>query len=239
MHDLPNKINPCPIKEVVFEIRFSSDLPEDAIFGIVFNQFKDEYNNSAVPLPILEIPTVVRNQDPNLVFSPHYKMESEYFTMQVGPKVISLVNIKEYVGWNNFRDKILATFKVLQEINIIKTIDRVALRYINIFQDTNIYSDSNISVLLEDKPIESPAINLTTQMQNSDIMNTIRVISGAKAQLANELINGSIIDIDSSIISINPDEFTDILEKIHEEEKKLFYRIIGSEYLKQLNPVYS
>ena len=52
MTEIPSKIDPCPIKEVAFEIRFTSSIPEDAIFGIVFDQFKEDYENKAEALPI-------------------------------------------------------------------------------------------------------------------------------------------------------------------------------------------
>lgn len=238
MTALPIKISPCPIKEAVFEIRFKSDIPEDAIFGIVFSQFQSDYSNAS-KLPILEIPDIVRKQDPNLSFMPHYKMESGDFTMQVGPKVISLINTNEYIGWGNFQQKIIDTFERLQKTNIIKEVDRIALRYLNIFSEMNVFHQSNVSVLLGENPIESPTINLATQITNSNITSDIRIISGAQAQLTNEIINGSIVDIDTSITNITIDNFSDHLEKIHNEEKHLFYKIIGLKLLENLNPEYS
>lgn len=240
MTDLPKEITPCPIKEAVFELRFESNLPEDAVFGIVFNQFKNDFNNTATPLPILEIPSLIRNQDPNLMFAPHYKMEREFFTMQIGSKVISLANTNEYKGWKKFQEEIIYTFGQLQKINIITKINRLALRYINIFPDMNIFHKSSVKVMMENEPLESLNINLTTQIENSSasILSNVRVISGAQAKLANEVFNGSIIDIDSYTQDIKPDSFSDKLNQVHEEEKKLFYKIIGTEYLKTLNPKY-
>ena len=238
MTDLPVKIDPCPIKEVVFELRFSSSIPEDAIFGIVFNQFKEDYNNTATPLPILEVPAIVRNQDPNLIFAPHYKMESELFNMQIGPKSISLVNIGEYIGWDTFEEKILDMYERLTSISIISNIDRLALRYINIFPDVNIFHNSSIGVMLDDEPLESSTINLSTQLENNDVTSSIRVISGAQVQLSDETIDGSVLDIDSSMKNIINDSFNSSLKRIHNEEKSLFYKIIGSEHLAALNPEY-
>ena len=238
MTDLPKKITPCPIKEAVFELRFESSVPEDAIFGIVFNQFKDEFNNTATSLPILEIPSQIRNQDPNLMFAPHYKMDSEFFTMQVGPKVISLVNINEYKGWKYFQERIAKTFERLQKIGIVTKVNRLALRYINIFPNKDIFESSSVQILLEDSPLDSSNINLVTEIKNDSISSSIRVISGAQVAMANEIIQGSVVDIDSSIQNVESNCFLDNLNQVHEEEKRLFYKIIGSEVLKTLTVEY-
>lgn len=238
MTELPRKIHPCPIKEAVFELRFDSSIPDDAIFGVVFNQFKSEFNNTATPLPILEIPSQIRNQDPNLMFSPHYKMESDLFIMQVGPKVISLVNVNEYSGWKCFQEKITDIFKKLQGLEIITKINRLALRYINVFPSIDIFEKTSVKVMLEGTPLIGDSVNLTTEIKNGSVSSAVRIISGAQANISNELIQGSIIDIDTSIQGVETDCFLDKLNQVHDEEKKLFYKIIGSEYLKTLTVDY-
>jgi len=238
MTELPRKIHPCPIKEAVFELRFDSSIPDDAIFGVVFNQFKGEFNNTATPLPILEIPSQIRSQDPNLMFSPHYKMENDLFIMQVGSKVISLVNINEYLGWECFQEKITDIFKKLQGLEIITKINRIALRYINVFPNIDIFEKTSVKVMLEGTPLIGDSINLTTEIKNGSVSSAVRIISGAQANISNELIQGSIIDIDTSVQDVETDFFLDKLNQVHDEEKKLFYKIIGSEYLKTLTVDY-
>lgn len=238
MTELPKKIHPCPIQEAAFEIRFDSSMPNDAIFGIVFNQFRNDFNNTATPLPILEIPSQIRNQDPNLKFSPHYKMESDSFIMQVGPKVISLVNANEYLGWNSFQEKIINVFEKFQELKIITKINRLALRYINIFPDIDIFKKTSVKVTLEDSPLVGDSVNLTTEIKNAPVSSTVRIISGAQVNISNKSIKGSIIDIDTSIQAVETDCFSDKLNLVHDEEKKLFYKIIGREYLATLKVDY-
>lgn len=240
MTDFPIKITPCPIKEVIFEIRFTSSIPEDAVFGIIFNQFKNDYNNTATPLPILEVPAVVRNQDPNLMFSPHYKMETDLYNMQIGPKVISLTNIKEYVGWELFQSKILELYEKLKEINIIDRFDQFSLRYINVFSNEDVFKKSSLEIKLGGELLDAPSINLSTQIKhNNGVSSSITAISGVQARIVDEIINGSVLDINSSIIDISNENFSSLLQKIHNKEKSLFYKIIGAEYLKSLNPTYT
>ena len=45
MEKLPISISPCPIIEAIFEVRFEASVPGDAISGIIFNEFKNEFQN--------------------------------------------------------------------------------------------------------------------------------------------------------------------------------------------------
>ena len=245
MNQLPKKITPCPIHEAVFEIRFNSDMPDDAIFGIVFSAFKESYNNQASELAILQIPSAMRVSDPNLKFAPHYKMENDNFLMQIGPKVVSLSNTRPYQGWEKFKKEIIELFDRLKALNIFKNVNRVSLRYINIFAEMDIFDQSNIQVMLENNPIESGNISLSTQIKNDSIISQIKVISGAQIKLENELINGSLIDIDSFINTSENDSqsllnesFIQKIDALHNEEKILFYKILGQNHYKELSPEY-
>ena len=45
MNKLPIKISPCPIIEAAVELKFSSDLPKGAVFGVLYNSLKDRFGN--------------------------------------------------------------------------------------------------------------------------------------------------------------------------------------------------
>lgn len=236
---LPKKIVPCPIMEAVFELRFEANVPEDAIFGMVFDHFRSEYNFEVEQLPILQLPKQVRSSDPALMFSPHYKMSNETFNMQIGPRVVTISNLGEYLGWEAFQAEIIKTFDNLSEINIFDKLNRAALRYINVLRKVDIFEKSSIKVLLDNEPLESGNINLTTQIVRNSVKSTIRVISGAQAKISKEVINGSVVDIDSAIENIGKeDDFVAILNNIHDEEKRIFYKILGQNYLKEFEATY-
>ena len=112
---LPKKITPCPIEEVVVEIRYESLLPAEAIFGVVYNALNNSYPNLE-PLPILQIPEFIRTQDPILIFQPHHRLRRDNYSLQIGPKVISVVVGKEYPGWIAYKSEIHAVFGKLDEL---------------------------------------------------------------------------------------------------------------------------
>lgn len=50
--ELPKKIDPCPIVDAIIEIRFSTNIHPSAVFGVIYNEFKDKYP-TVEKLPIL------------------------------------------------------------------------------------------------------------------------------------------------------------------------------------------
>lgn len=237
MDKLPLSINPCPIIEAIFEIRFESSLPGDAIFGIVYNQFKDEFQN-VDQLPILQLPAAIRNQDPNLKFSPHYKIKKDNFIIQIGPNVFSLTNTKEYCGWEVFSEKIFDTYNKVCELNLIKKQFRTALRYINMLPDINVFERSNLGINLNDRTLGANQINFTAEIPYENGASNLKVINFAEAIFENQAVKGSIVDIDTHVQHEKFDNFKDAIECAHIAEKELFFNLLKQEFLKTLNPVY-
>src|SRR5659263_57254 len=110
---LPVKISPCPILDALLEIRFSSKINSNAVFGLIYNALQTNFPK-VESLPILQLPDVVRATDPNFRYKPHYKISNEKYVLQIGPDVIAISAFPNYVGWEEFSDKI---FDILDKIN--------------------------------------------------------------------------------------------------------------------------
>jgi len=236
---LPKKITPCPIIESVVEIRFDSAIPPDAIFGVVYHSFKEIFPNKPKNLPILQLPAQIRNNDPNLLYKAHYRLSDNIFLFQVGPKSISLINKGEYVGWSVFSPKIKECFQKVKEIQIIKDTKRFGLRYINFFEELNIYDKINLKLSLNEKSLTSNKIVLRTSLPKEEFICNLRISNDSKMEQVEKL--GSIIDIDvyreedgKSII----EQFDRILEEAHNTEKEIFFSSFKEEFLQNFNPEY-
>jgi len=237
MNNLPKKISPCPIIEAIFEMRFDSNLPDDAIFGVIYSKFRDEYSK-VEQLPILQLPQVVRVQDPNLVYAPHYRLRNEKTVIQIGPKIFSLANIGEYIGWESFSKLILNTYKKVEETGVVSDLNRVALRYVNIFEGINILDDSSFKASIGEHALSSERINFSAEIPSEKAVSQLKIINSAEAVISGKNVNGSIIDIDSAVDIQDFDTFTSAIEYSHNEEKKLFYKVLGEDFTKTLNPEY-
>ena len=233
--NLPRSITPCPILEAIFEIRFKTTVHPDAIFGLVYNKLNGEFGN-VEKLPILQLPENLRSVDPNLKYKPYYKISSESFIVQVGPDVLSIVSKDGYAGWEIFSKKILDVIAQVHELDIINSIERVALRYLNFFT-TDVFKSIELEIRINSKDINYSNTVFRTEIEAEGFVSIL--------QIANNVISfgnvGSVIDIDT-YKDKNLDGFLsekeEIINLIHSCEKKLFFTLLKPSFLEELNPVY-
>lgn len=236
---IPQKINPCPIIEAIVEIRFESDVPPDAIFGIIYNEFKDEYNK-VEKLPILQLPETLRTKDPNLKYQPYFKLIQENFLLQTGPNVLSLVNINDYVGWSTFSAKIIETFLKAEKLKVISKTNRLGIRYINFFE-VDIYENLNLEFFLAGNPLVSEQITFRSILRTGKFLSNLQILNKGNITVKNFQKSGSIIDIDSYFLTEKENIFANISELLkigHQEEKELFFKLLKDNFLQKFNPVY-
>lgn len=238
---LPKKITPCPIIESIVEVRFNSAIPSDAIFGIIYSRFKEYFPKEPIRLPILQLPEQIRNNDPNLIYKPHYKLSNDAFLFQVGPKSFALINKEEYVGWKTFSQKIKDCFHKIAEMQIIKTTKRFGLRYINFFEELDIYEKINLKLLLNEDALQSDNVLVSTSIQTGNFTSKFQISNNSKLKHNDTEKKGSVIDID---VYLEEDgntilgQFDNILEDAHNKEKELFFGLLKNDFLEKFNPEY-
>ena len=236
---IPQRINPCPIVEAIVEVRFETDMPADAVFGIVYPAFKDQYAELE-KLPILQLPEDIRLKDPSLINNPYYKMKSERFILQIGPKVISIISPKEYIGWKLFSEKIKETFSIVQKLDFIKDIKRFGMRYIDFFE-FDIFNNINLQINLDESPLKSMQTFIRTEIRCEKFTSTLQIANQASIPFDDLMKTGSIIDIDTFLENVKMssiEEISELIEPAHYEEKKMFFNLLKPDFLKTLNPEY-
>jgi len=244
MSKIPKKILKCPISESVFEIRYSSTYPVDAIFGILYSAVKDIFPNSEPkPLPILQLPEAVRLNDPNFKYQAYHRLENDNLILNIGPKMISFINTYPYLGWLKWSDFFNNLLKKIQSTNCITNIERIGLRYINIFKNTNIFNKLNLEIMINNNKLLNEATNLRTEIKNSEWTNVLQINNSIDILMDNEKINASIIDIDCLLdLNINStvffDSYQELISNAHKQEKELFFSLLTNEFLNSLNPIW-
>lgn len=235
--ELPKKINPCPIVDSILEFRFTTSLPHDAIFGIVYSAFKSDYPKHE-SLPILQLPEPVRKSDPNLKFKPYYKLFNDNFVIQIGADVLTISSFPKYLGWHSFQTEINNFYNTIKALSIIDNISRIALRVINFFPKVDIFQHTKIAIAVSENQIISQKTLLNTEFEYDNSIKSMLNISN-NAQINQQ--HGSIIDIDTSCEynkDLNASSIMDEIELIHMKEKTLFFSLLKDEFLKQYNPEY-
>jgi len=237
---LPKRITPCPIVEAIVELRFQSQILPEAVFGIIYNALIPKFAKLE-KLPILQIPEVIRLNDPQLAYQPYYKFISDTFTFQLGAKVLSLSNPGNYVGWDKFSSQLIETFKEIQKLNFIKQVERLGIRYINFFENINIYENITLSVEMNGVPLDSERLLTRAELKRGNFLGVLQIAGNTNLALINKPPKkGSVIDIDI-VREIKDDFFKGmdvLLKEGHEEEKKLFYGLLKEDFLLKYNPEY-
>ncbi len=188
------------------------------IYGIL----KSDYNKTTIESPF-NLPTNIRIE---------IQQSQDIFNDQVS---IGLSNnsIKfncknDYIGWEKYLKIIKRDIKKILELDIFETFNRIGLRYVSFFENVeNIFEYTKLNYSFE--PYMCRDTSIATIIESNDIVTILRVSSGAILNKDNREAKGSITDIDSSFeinISPNIEEIIQIIELLHEKEKKIFQDLI-------------
>ena len=236
---LPKKITPCPIIDAIFEFRFKSNLPSEAVFGIFYDKLKMHFPN-VEKLPILQLPEQIRSKDPELKEKPHFRLSDGFYKIQIGPNVFSVTSPNGYEGWSKFSNTILAALKTISGLGAINEIYRLGLRYINFFE-SDIYEKMNLQILLSSEQLKSQPLIFRTEFGEANFKNVLQVTNNVTLTRNSKKLSGSIIDIDTikegEVIKLF-EEQDSLLEEAHSTEKKLFFSLLNDDFVQELNPEY-
>ena len=240
--NLPKRINPCPIIDSVVELRFESEFPIDAIFGVIFASVKNEYPKFQ-KLHVSEVPEIIRNQDPSLKYAAFYQAVSSSFVFRVGPRVISLSNIGEYVGWEKFFLKLKDVIEKLQTTGVVSKFTRIGIRYIDFFEK-DIFGNVNLviqEIQVNQKPLSSKQKFFRALVENDKFLTNIQIVNNTSVTLKTGIKAGSLIDSDTYFESTAGFGFAGIeglIDECHFREKEIFFSLLKEEFIKTLNPEY-
>ena len=158
--------------------------------------------------------------------------------------MFSVVNVGEYSGWKVFSGKIYETFERMEQLKVVKKITRMGLRYVNAFKNIDIYEHSTLEISLNRKPFGAEQTNMSALVPGENCLNRLKIVNNAtiSVKVENKQFQGSLVDIDTVSTkypnTLSDDNIKDAVESAHVEEKKLFFSLLGEEFLKSLNPQY-
>lgn len=238
---LPLKLGVCPLIDALIEFRFEAGVTKSAVFGMIYSIIKEDYKGEVIPLPILQIPEQIRNEDPNFKYKPLYRIENDKFVIQIGCDVLSISSKIPYVGWQEFSMHSLEVVRKIVQAGILKRVSRIGHHYINFF-DGDIADQLTMSFSMTEG-FKSEDLLISTTVRDEDFISTLRFANNATYRQSqnSSLRRGSLIDIDTSR-EYNDNYFISNSEQeintAHESEKKLFFSLLKSDYLDTLNPIF-
>ncbi len=234
---LPKKIFPNPLLTSTIEIRFDSSLNHGdvlktfyPIFGIKYPNMKEASN----------MPKELKTSNSIFDHTPDYLFSNDDYSVSVGRNVISFENIGEYHLWPNYFKVICENLNLLKELRSIRSVKRIGVRFASIFDLT-----ANASKILKYKiGVGHPGYNESLQLYQTNFKkdNTNLLLQIIPNAIANNNRHGFLIDIDASVegqgnLGIET-KLYEIIDRLHTEEKELFFSILDEDFLKSLNPEY-
>lgn len=215
-------------------------MPGDAIIGVIYNEFREEF--TLLGLPVNQIPVEVRKVDPGLRYKPTHRFldtKSKSLIIDVGTDVIKLTYILKYEGWNIFKLFIENSLRKILNLNIIDEINYLSLRYLDFFQN-NIFNNIILKTTFNGKLIGSTPTVIRTEIHEEDIAYVLQITNNTHVENQIFKADGSIIDITSVWRSgmINKNDIIDLIERLHGGHKRTFFSLFSPEFLETLNPQY-
>lgn len=238
---LPSSLKNCPITEAIVEFRFTPNVPKEAVLGILFEKLGDEYG-SVNNLPIMQLPEIIRDKDINLKYKPYYELEKDPFKIHIGPNVIAFINIEPYKGWKAFYPFIKEVIIKISTSSLIKSVERIGVRYINFFED-DLFGNIELQVKVYNEELSNDSTTIRLEKKIGEHLVIYHFANNIEIELNRELKNGSIIDIDCiNKINCTKDEFIENYEKLinhcHDLERESFFELFTEEFLEKFEPIY-
>lgn len=239
--NIPKKLNVCPIQESILEIRFSTEYPDDAIFGMVYYKVKELFPNEKIEqLPVQNIPEQIRKLDPNFKYLANQRIVKDNLSFSVGPRSIVFGNHKNYVGWDSWSLFFNKIIEKINETDLLSNVERIGLRYVNLFE-VNIFNHVNIELLINSNKILNETTNIRTELNVGRLIQILQIGNAVNVTSNNTTKKASIIDIDC-IFNFDKEEnfreYPKILDDLHLKEKELFFRILKDNFIEKLEPEY-
>ncbi|HEX9785863.1 MAG TPA: TIGR04255 family protein [Opitutaceae bacterium] len=239
---LPVRITPCPIIEAIFEARFVSAETWAILPGLLYGQIRDRYREQ-VNLPLLQVPEVMRMQDPALTHLPLLQFKGEKFIIQLGPRVVSLVTKpRDYLGWPAIREELGWLLEKAKAAGFVREAERIGVRYIDFFSG-DIFPHLKIGAQINGLPLAGTQVDLTTVFRFGHISTRLQVTNGAiVGGGAHGPQVGSVLDVDGWVGPADADLFgqgVGRFTELHDTVKRLFFGLLKPDYLQQLNPEYA
>lgn len=235
-YPLPKKITPNPLLSSTVEIRFSSELSSDEVFSKLYPKFSKE-------LPKLETRRLPKDKNQDQKHLAEYILTGKGYQIFLDNDVIAFENIGEYHLWDNYLPFIKNNIEILSDSGIVKSIDRIGLRYISFFEITERLS--NVLNIEINTPFESYRQSndfFRTQLYKGDTTILLHLLQNAEIQKDDKIYNGILIDIDASqtedLPNLIDNRLIDIIENLHSEEKLLFFSLLKKSFIEKLNPQY-
>jgi len=238
---LPNRIDPCPILEAAFELRFTTRETWLVLPGLVKGLLEGRYPEQVL-LPLDEMPEQVRKMIPGSVFLPHCQFRSETYCINLGPQMIGLcIQPGKYPGWAALESELKWLLGKILAAGFMDEGERLGVRYGDFFA-TDIFRHIDLSVAVNGQTMGDDERQFTTVFKEGPMSIRLMLANSVVAPAPEGPRQGSLLDVDVSFGALDFDLDNTIMERFiqaHAATKQLFFGLVTDAFLKTLNPQYA
>jgi uncharacterized protein (TIGR04255 family) len=246
---LPIKIEPSPIKKTVFEIRYNTKIPGDAVLGTLYPVIRKYFSAAPESLPILQLPVKIREADPNLRYQPYHKVAKGNLGMTIGAHSIVFTCEAPYCGWIPWKNFFLPILEEIFALDFFDFIERTGFRTINMFSQ-HFMEKTNTVLEVSGRSVVNQPTSLRTEFAEKNYKVVVNLADGIPVQSIQLNNNttvkafGAVLDIDCiRILDTDFSDFKKIYEEVIEEShlfgKKYFFGMLKKSFLETFHPVYN
>jgi uncharacterized protein (TIGR04255 family) len=226
---IPKSINHKFLKDTIVEIRYKSNYDQELINGLFYQQL----TRLGFQLRVNRPPSL-----PNIQISGESQFMDDTLSIKFNPNSVVFNSNGQYKLWGNYFAKIKLGISAFYELNLFESIQRIGIRYVNVFEDADIFK-----IVKEHFKVEIPTVNtknthIKTELVEESFKAILNIGNGSLMQ-GNKLV--SVFDIDV-IMEVNKklskEELETAIDFAHLKETEIFFGNIRDEYLRQLEPKY-
>jgi uncharacterized protein (TIGR04255 family) len=246
---LPKRLVKEPLIDAIFEVRFisMSATPASVILpGFLFNKL--EGKKSIEMLGAAQLPKHIRDADPNMRFAPLSRIDWNQFFINIGDASISISCKYPYPGWDTFKPAITKVITALTEVDIIESVGRYSIKYVDLIPSTNLREQVamvNLEATIAGHKLEKEFFQFRIEIPRGNLINIIHMMASTTVELNDGTTKeGLLVDVDTIVnqesVSMQTllESFSDKLEEIHRINKEIFFNCITTSTTELLEPIY-
>lgn len=245
---LPTKLGKEPLIDVVFEMRFQSNVSVmDVLPGLFYANCDGEKefkrNN------IAEIPKLVRDGDHNLRHAVLTRLVSGDYAYGVGDRVFNISCKLPYKGWEEFKAAITWSLDLINSSGVVQHMERFALKYVDLLEADNLQDQIsliNINLDLAGIQLKDQSFNIRVDLPEGNVVHIVSLVPQAEVLMKNQQFpkRGVVVDVDSLVHAGDwgADEWYDNLknelDQVHLKNKRMFFKCLREDVVESLEPTY-
>jgi len=161
----------------------------------------------------------------------------------VGDRAAGVAAFPPYQGWEQFRPRIENFLKIVAESDLVGTLERFSLKFVNILAVPEAKSQLgliNADLVLGGLPVSEYGFGLRTEFNDPSCVRIIEIKTNINAKLPNgDVRSGLMLSIDCVQLTPNG-KITELdltgVEGLHQQLKQVFFGLITAATLNTLGP---